>query len=126
MYNKVTLVGRLTRDPEHIVTDGGMKITKFTLAVDKLGKDKGADFINCVAFNKTAELINQYLIKGNQTLIEGRISTRDYTDKEGKKVYVTEVIADRVVFIHGRNETTENVDIDSLPKIEINDEDLPF
>ena len=94
--NKVFLIGRLTSDPELRESTNGTKQTKFTLAVNRM--KEGTDYISCIAWNKTAELIEKYLHKGNQTAIEGRIQTGSY-EKEGKKIYTTDVVIDNITFI---------------------------
>ncbi|MEG0092909.1 MAG: single-stranded DNA-binding protein [Erysipelotrichaceae bacterium] len=105
MINRVILIGRLTKDPVMRKTQSGTSVVSFTLAVERRVKtqDQTADFINCVAWNKTAELITQYLHKGSQTAVEGRIQTRSYDDQTGRKVYVTEVVADSVQFLDSKN-----------------------
>lgn len=99
--NKVTLIGRLTRDPETRYTtgDNAVCISKYTLAVDRKGKDQGADFISCVAFGKGGEFAEKYLRKGTKIAITGRIQTGSYTNKENKKVYTTEVVAEEHEFV---------------------------
>lgn len=99
--NRTILVGRLTRDPE-VKGEGEKKVARFTLAVDRGGKDAGADFITCVAFRKTADLMEQYITKGNRIGIEGRIQTGSYTNKDGNKVYTTDVLVDRLEFLEGK------------------------
>lgn len=97
--NTVALIGRLTSDPK--VMYGGATntaVAKFNLAVNREGKDKGADFINCVAFGKTAELIEKYVGKGQMLGVDGRISTGSY-EKDGRKVYTTEVAVNRIEFL---------------------------
>ena len=100
--NKVILSGRLVRDPEVRYTGGqNMAIAKFTLAVDRRVKKEGeqnADFINCVAWNKTAEFVSKYFSKGRMIIVIGRISTRSWEGQDGKKNYTTEVIANEVSF----------------------------
>jgi len=106
--NKSILIGRLTRDPE-VRGEGDHKSARFTLAVDRGGKDAGADFISCVAFRKTADLIEQYISKGTRIGIEGHINTGSYTNKDGNKVYTTDVIVDRLEFLESkRDETARN------------------
>lgn len=96
--NQVVLTGRLTRDPEQ-----RQKAVRFTIAVDRFsGGEKSADFIGCVAFDKTGELVMQYVTKGTKILVEGRITTGSYTNKEGQKVYTTDVIANRVEFLESK------------------------
>lgn len=104
MINAVTLIGRLTKKPELKTTQSGLSVVQFTLAVGrKFGKDKQADFISCVAWRKTAELVAQYTDKGHMVGVQGRIQTRSYDDRDGKRVYVTEVVADTVQFIGSHN-----------------------
>lgn len=105
MINRVVLVGRLTKEPELRTTPSGSKVCQYTLAVSRTRKADGqpdADFINCVSWNKTAEIMNQYLSKGALIGIEGRIQTRSYDNQQGQKVYVTEVICDSVQFLEPR------------------------
>ena len=112
MINRVVLVGRLTKEPELRTTPSGAKVCQYTLAVNRTRKAEGqpdADFINCVAWNKTAELMNQYLSKGALIGIEGRIQTRNYDDNSGRKVYVTEVICDSVAFLEPKRNVEEQV-----------------
>lgn len=94
--NTVCLIGRLTRDPETRTAAGGSGVCRFTLAVDRRAKDE-ADFINCVAFGKTAETAGRYLIKGRRAGITGRIQTGKY-EKDGRTVYTTDVIVDAFTF----------------------------
>lgn len=126
MINRVILVGRLTKDPEMRGTASGKKVCSFTLAVSKPGKDAGADFISCVAWEKTAELIAQYLHKGSQIGVEGRIQTRNYEDPNTfKKVYVTEVLVNDITFLDSKSEQPK-VEIEDEPLIDITNDDLPF
>jgi single-strand DNA-binding protein len=92
--NSVNLIGRLTKEIEVNATPKGTLVTNFSLAVQK--DKENADFINCVAYNKTAELLQKFVKKGNQVAVEGSISTRNYEGKDGKKVYVTEVIVNKI------------------------------
>lgn len=100
--NKVILVGRIVKDPV-VNENGGTKTAKFSIAVQRDFKNKDgkyeADFPNCTAFGKTADLISTYFHKGSQIGIDGRISTGSYTNKEGNKVYTTEVLVKSVEFI---------------------------
>ena len=110
MINRVLLVGRLTKEPELRTTSSGAKVCQYTLAVNRTRKAEGqpdADFINCVAWNKTAELMNQYLSKGALIGIEGRIQTRSYDNQQGQKVYVTEVFCDSVAFLEPKRSVEE-------------------
>lgn len=111
MINRVILVGRLTKDIEMRKTQSGASVVSFTLACDRRFKQQGqpdADFINCVAWNKTAELMSQYLGKGALIGVEGRINTRNYEDKDGRRVYVTEVVAETVQFLESRKDRQSN------------------
>ena len=101
MINRVVLVGRLTKDPVMRKTGSGASVVSFTVACDRRVKtqDQSADFINCVAWNRVAELMAQYLHKGSLVGVEGRIQTRSYDDSTGKRVYVTEIVADSVQFL---------------------------
>lgn len=104
MINSVALTGRLTKDVDLRTTQSGISAASFTLAVNRqYSKDKEADFINCVAFKKTAEVLQQFAGKGRLIGVTGRIQTRHYTGKDGKEVYVTEVLADSVSFLDSRN-----------------------
>ena len=133
--NSVQLIGRLTRDPEIRYTDGGASIARFSLAVDRRFKqENGADvdFINIVAFGKTAEFIEKYFHKGMKIALNGRIQTGSYTDKDGKNVYTTDVVAENVEFCESKgnsanNDTptpAQNGDFMSIP--DGMDEELPF
>lgn len=104
MVNSVVLVGRLTRDPELRVTNSGISVVSFTLAVDRTFSKDQADFINCVAWKKTAEFMDQYVTKGRLIDLTGRIQTRNYDGKDGKKVYVTEVVADHIDLLDSRSQ----------------------
>ena len=104
--NNVTLIGRLTKDPEVRYTADQMAIAKFTVAVDRFGKEKQADFIPVTVFGKQAENCEKYLVKGRKVAIQGRIQTGSYTNRDGATVYTTDVVADRVEFLEwgDRNE----------------------
>lgn len=104
--NAAIILGRLTRDPVIKVTQGGMTIARFTLAVNRLnktGQNPEADFINCVAFGKTADAIGNYVYKGQRLLVEGRIQTGSYTSKSGEKKFTTEIAVNRAEFIEKRS-----------------------
>ncbi|MDF7683385.1 single-stranded DNA-binding protein [Lactobacillus sp. ESL0679] len=107
MINRTVLVGRLTRDPELRTTRSGANVLSFTLAVDRNFKNqdgsRDADFIQCVAWKKTAEIISQYSHKGSMLGVDGRIQTRNYDDKNGQRVYVAEVIADQIALLNSKN-----------------------
>lgn len=106
MINRVVLVGRLTKDPELRKTQSGTSVVSYTIAVNRCSQTPGqpdADFIGCVAWNKTAELMAQYLHKGSLIGVEGRIQTRNYDNQQGQRVYVTEVVTDSVQFLEPKN-----------------------
>ena len=99
--NSVNLTGRLTRDPEISYTNSGSSVARFSLAVDRRFKSEGgptADFISCVAWRQTAEFIEKYFRKGMKLELTGRLQTGSYTNKDGIKVYTTDVIAEQVGF----------------------------
>ena len=132
--NQVNLIGRLTKDIDLRYTQGGMAIGRFTLAINrKLTKEKRqeaeannqptADFINCIAFGKTAETLSNYVGKGNQLGIEGHIQTGSYENKEGQRIYTTDVIVDGFTFIDSRQDTQSSTDSDFIP---VNNDDIPF
>ena len=112
--NKVILCGRLTKDPEVRYSQGGepMAIARYTLAVDRRrGRNNGegeqtADFISCVAFGRAGEFAEKYLKKGTKMLITGRIQTGSYTNKDGVKVYTTEVVVEEQEFAESKNATS--------------------
>lgn len=111
MINRVVLVGRLTRDPDLRYTPNGNAVVNFTLAVNRTFKNSNgeqeADFINCQAWRTTAENVAQYLRKGSLAGIDGRIQTRSYENDEGRRVYVTEVVADSVQFLEPKKQDQE-------------------
>lgn len=137
MLNRVILIGRLTRDPELRYTPSGVATTQFTLAVDRpfssQGGDREADFIPVVTWRQLAETCANYLRKGRLTAVEGRIQVRNYDNNEGKRVYVTEVIADNVRFLDRDNnesrpqqQSSGDPFSDDGKPISIADDDLPF
>ena len=141
MLNRVILIGRLTRDPELKYTPAGVAVTQFTLAIDRPftsggSKEREADFINIVTWRQLAETCANYLRKGRLTAVEGRIQVRNYDNNEGKRVYVTEIIADNVRFLESsgggnRSESSgsrEQQDpfIEDGNPVDINSDDLPF
>lgn len=153
--NKAILIGRLTRDPELRTTPTGRNVCQFSIAVNRnftnANGEREADFINCVVWDKQAENLSKYQHKGNQIAVEGRIQTRNYDDKDGKKVYVTEILATNISFLDAKGtsagtgsfnnmpeppmeqpSTTSTVSVEKDPfeafgdSIEISDNDLPF
>lgn len=156
MLNRVILIGRLTRDPELRYTPSGVAVTQFSLAVDRpftnQQGEREADFINIVTWRKLAETCANYLSKGRLTAVEGRIQVRNYENNEGRRVYVTEVVADNVRFLespggnngnsgnrsgnpnrqnndfnqdHSRDTSSDPFSDDGNP-VDISDDDLPF
>ena len=110
--NRVILMGRLTRDPDIRYSQSGdnMAIARFTLAVDRRGRrqengsdQQTADFISCVCFGKTAEFADKYLRQGTKIAVTGRIQTGSYTNRDGQKVYTTEVVLDEIEFAESKN-----------------------
>lgn len=113
MINRVVLVGRLTKDPEFRTTPNGVSIANFTIAVNRTFTnaqgEREADFINCVVFRKQAENVNNYLSKGQLAGVDGRIQSRSYENKEGNRVFVTEVVCDSVQFLEPKGNNNQNV-----------------
>ena len=151
--NKVVLIGRLSRDPELKYTSNNTPVCQINVAVSRpvaQGKEPETDFINVTIWNKQAENLVKYVKKGNQIAIEGRIQTRSYDNEEGKKLYVTEVLANHAEFIgNNSNKTNDNQtqtrdnktsytaeEIDNIPiddpfsnfgqRVEIDESQLPF
>ena len=119
--NKAILIGRLTRDPELRYTSSNRAVCQFTIAIDRpftnqASGQREADFINVVAWDRTGENVGKYMTKGRLIAVEGRIQTRNYDNNEGRKVYVTEVIASNVQFLESRNTTTNNNSFNSMPE----------
>ena len=134
MINKAILMGRLTKEPELRYTGNQTPVCSFTIAIDDgWGDNKHTDFINCVSWRKTAEFVNKYFSKGKMIVVIGRIATRSWEGQDGKKNYVTEVVASEVSFGEGKGgadnqnavPATNYSSEDFAPLIE-NDEDLPF
>ena len=122
--NRVELIGRITKNPELQSTTSGKSVVSFTLAVQR-DKDN-ADFINCTAWGKTAELISNYTGKGTLIGVEGRIQTSSYDNNNGGKTYVTRVNVENVTFCESkpREEKVETPQFE--PFLELNSEELPF
>lgn len=144
--NNVSLIGRLTADPELKATQSGLSTTRFTLAVDrayaKQGEERQADFISIVAWRQTAEFICKYFSKGRRIALTGRIQTGSFTDKDGNKRYTFDVLAENVEFCDSKQESSASgsgtkrtsgspaveatpSDIDSIAELP-NEKDLPF
>ena len=115
--NKVVLIGRLTKDPELRYTGNNNPVASFTLAVDRSFSnqqgEREADFINIVVWNKQAENVKNYLSKGSQVAVDGRIQTRSYDDQNGQKRYVTEVVANNVEFMGSKNSSNNTSNMNS-------------
>lgn len=137
--NKVILIGRLTREPDirHTAGENAMTVARYTLAVDRRIRrsdgDQTADFISCVAFNKTAEFAEKYLHQGTKIAITGRIQTGSYTNKDGQKVYTTDVVVEECEFAESKSTTSANgrpepsADAgDGFMNIPVDDSGLPF
>lgn len=135
--NKVVLMGRLTKDPDVRYTQGqeSLCIARYTLAVDRRGSKQGeqsADFINVVAFGKAGEFTEKYLHKGTKIVLSGRIQTGSYTNKDGVKVYTTEVVAEDQEFAESKKDGAQNTTQGSSSEGEFItipegiEEDLPF
>lgn len=107
MINRVVLVGRLTKDPEFRTTQSGIDVATFTLAVNRnftnAQGEREADFINIIVFRRQAENVNNYLSKGKLAGVDGRIQSRSYENQEGRRIFVTEVVADSVQFLEPKN-----------------------
>lgn len=129
--NKVTIIGRLTKDPETRSTQNGVSVCSFTVAVDRRRKEDGADFLPVVAWRGTADVCGKYLSKGKQVAVFGSIQTRSYDAKDGSKRYVTEIQADEVEFLGGASKTETKAEqmpvIDGASDLqEVDIDDLPF
>ena len=135
MINRTVLTGRLTRDPELKSTSSGISVTQFTLAVNRqyTNQDgsRSADFISCVAWRKTAETINKFFKKGSLIGIDGRLQSRSYDDKNGYKVYVTEVVVDNFSFLTSKSDKQQRSQAaqDQFAggdEVTITEDDIPF
>lgn len=157
MINRVVLVGRLSKDPEFRTTQSGIDVATFTLAVNRnftnAQGEREADFINIIVFRKQAHNVNDYLSKGKLAGVDGRVQSRSYENQEGRRIFVTEVVADSVQFLEpknangsqqndyyqqqsrdqqGQNRQQSNEPVGDNPfanangPIDISDDDLPF
>lgn len=135
MLNHITIMGRLTKDPELRRTGSGVAVTSYTVAVDRdFGQDgkKETDFIDCVAWRQTGEFVSKYFTKGSMIVVSGRLQIRSWTDKDGSKRRTAEVVADNVYF--GDSKKSESSDTnysDNAPAqnysvMEDSDDSLPF
>jgi single-strand DNA-binding protein len=129
-FNKVILGGRLTAQPELKATPSGTKVTTFSVAVNRRGAKDGqqqSDFINCVAWDKRAELICQYFGKGSSICVVGEIQTRSWKDNNGNNRYATEVIVSEVQFVDSKSENPTAAPSSAPNFVEMdNSDDLPF
>ena len=132
MLNRITLMGRLTTDPDVRAVKGDLNVATFTLACDRDGKDKETDFIPCVAWRGTADFVSKYFSKGQAAVVDGRLQTRSYTDKDGKNRKTFDVVVTSIYFAdskrkdsgtpaysQSREQSREFEEVDD-------DEDLPF
>lgn len=138
MLNRIVLIGRLTRDPELRYTASGIAVTSFTLAVERPYTnnqgERETDFINIVTWRGLAENCANYLNKGQLTAVDGRLQIRNYENSEGRKVYVSEVVAETVRFLewgernqqNNQNQFPNDPFAGSGQPIDISDDDLPF
>lgn len=130
--NRLTIIGRLTRDPEIRMTqDGQTTVARFGIAVDRRGKDQKADFFNVTAFNKTAQFAEKYLKKGTKIAIAGHLQMDEYTNKDGQKVTNVIIIADEVEFCESKKSVTDSNqpvtdDNGFMPIDKLDQEELPF
>ena len=124
--NKVCLIGRLTNKPTFGYTNGNIGYVRFTLAINRNFKnaqgERQADFINCIAYRKTAELINQYTDKGDLLGVEGRIQTGSYTANDGSKRYTTDVVVENVEFLQAKGAKKEQNSIEKEQETVVNEQ----
>ena len=133
MLNHITIMGRLTKNPELRRTGNGVAVTSFTLAVDRDFKNNGeteTDFIECVAWRQAGEFVNQYFAKGRMAVVSGRLQNRSWTDKDGNKRKLSEVVVDNIYFGDSKKEeqTSEAVQYESAENYSLLEHDceLPF
>ena len=125
--NNVVLIGRLTKDPELKYSQAGKAYCRFTVAINREFNREEADFINCLAFGKTAETIAEWLGKGRRIALQGRIQTGSYQNSNGDTVYTTEVVADRFEFVDSaRSETSKNQSYSTNDDVLDDNDDFPF
>ena len=128
--NKVIIIGRNTKDIELKQTTAGTSAVEFSIAVKRNFKSANgeyeSDFVNCVAFKNTAELISRYVNKGDMVCVVGRIQTRSYTNKEGRKIYVTEIVVEEVEFLQSKKQEAEAQPEPQWEEVDPFAKDLPF
>lgn len=113
--NVAIIMGRLTADPELRTTQSGLSVCKFTVACDRYSKDKGADFIRCIAWRNTADMIAKWFSKGKMIAVEGSIQVDNYEDKEGNKRTATSILVNRVNFCGDKSGSSENKNGQNAP-----------
>ena len=121
--NKVIILGRLTADPEIRYTQAGKAVASLTIAVNRCFGSDTADFINCVAWEKLAEIIGNNLSKGSQVLVEGKMQNRSYENNQGEKRFITEVVLNNIEFVGSKKKNETNTDSFGA---EVQDEQIPF
>lgn len=137
MLNRAVLVGRLTKDPDLRYTSTGKAVANFTIAVNRpfttQNGEREADFVNCVIWNKAAENLANYMSKGQLIGVDGNIQTRSFDGQDGKRVFITEVLAGSVQFLESKNKAASSDSnkpnkppANGTEPAEINDDDLPF
>lgn len=127
--NHITLIGRLTKDPDLRYTKDGKPVCSFTLAVNRPFAKDEADFINCVVWGKSAENVAKYVSKGRQLAVEGRLQIRSYDGNDGQRKYVTEVVCERTEFLgsnDGGQKKQQPQQQDFGTEVSLSDDDLPF
>ena len=122
--NKVIILGRLTSNPEIRYTQAGKAVASLTIAVNRGFGSDSADFINCVAWEKMAEIIGNNLSKGSQVLVEGRMQNRSYENNQGEKRFVTEVVLNNIEFVGSKKKNETNTD--SFGSEVFTEEEIPF
>ena len=129
MYNLAIIIGRICATPELRTTPNGTSVCSFTVAVDRAFKnadgERVTDFINCVAYRNNAEFISKFFHKGSPIGLQGNIQTRSYTDKDGNKRTVTEIVVDKAFFVGGKEKTSVEVEIPVQSEFD-DSADIPF
>lgn len=130
-FNKIMIGGRLTADPENSQTTSGISVTKFSVAVNRKGKEQQTDFFNVTAWRGTADFVSKYFKKGASIFVVGTLQNRSWTDQNGQKRYATDIVAEEVSFVDGKNDNagayvpeayTDAPKLDVVPE----GDDLPF
>ena len=126
MLNHSVIMGRLVRDPEIRRTNTGKAVCSFTIACDKPGKDSGASFIECVAWEKTADFVSNYFLKGSAIIVEGRLESRQYETKDGQKRTVLEVVVSQAHFCEKKKDESATQAPGNFTMLDCDDSALPF